>query len=508
MLVGGGQSNWSSYPWLAFIIGLAIAGLWPEQWPVIYYYGGLAGLACGSSVLSFKRRWLIILCLALGFGRAHLALVTKEAIISQLICSNKVMTMRGEIVGQPQTRSSGGSQLIVKIKSAQCGHEAIHFHGRAMIYGPDNWLDSKVGEEWQFTGKLKTWPAGGVFSYRYSLFSRGVGAIMAGEKRQLVGRRPPNLWLKLVSGQQHLAEVLTTSLPEPAASLAGPLIWGGASRLSAEWRHNLAITGLSHITAVSGFNISLLIILLFNNLLLLRCPRLLASTVTSIVIVVYLALIGCPASAVRAGLLGLLMLWGRQLGRVVQAYHLLLISASLMLIVNPFYLWGDLGFGLSYLAVLGLMTWTNRWDNIIKRLPLVRYPFIRDNLAVTLAAQMWTWPLIFWQFGQISLIAPLANLLVVWALPWLTIFLLLASPIAWLWPAGQVFIFAPAGWLLNVLLMIIKYLAHLPLAGFMVDWPYCWRIIVGIVYYLLTIILLRKFTLTNNDYVVTPKKVV
>jgi competence protein ComEC len=121
---------------------------------------------------------------------------------------------------------------------------------------------------------------------------------------------------------------------------------------------------------------------------------------------------------------------------------------------------------------------------------------------------MWTWPLIFWQFGQISLIAPLANLLVVWALPWLTIFLLLASPIAWLWPAGQVFIFAPAGWLLNVLLMIIKYLAHLPLAGFMVDWPYCWRIIIGIVYYLLTIILLRKFTLTNNDYVVTPKKVV
>ncbi|HPX64932.1 MAG TPA: DUF4131 domain-containing protein, partial [bacterium] len=238
MLRGGGQSHWSSYPWLAFIIGLAIAGLWPEQWPVIYYYGGLAGLAYGSSFLPLKKRWLIILCLTLGFGRAHLALVTKEAVASHLICSNKIMTMRGEIVGQPQPRSNGGSQLIVKVKLAQCGHEVIKFNGRAMIYGPDNWLDSKVGEEWQFSGKLKPWPVGGVFSYRYSLFSRRIEVIMAGEKRQLVGRRPLNLWLRLVNGQQHLAEVLTTSLPEPAASLAGPLIWGGASRLSAEWRHN------------------------------------------------------------------------------------------------------------------------------------------------------------------------------------------------------------------------------------------------------------------------------
>jgi len=493
MSVGGGQSNWSSYPWLAFIIGLAIAGLWPEQWPAIYYYVGLVGLAWGSSFIPRKTRWLIILCLALGFGRAHWALVNKEAATHQLICSNKIVTIRGEIVGQPQPRSSGGSQLIVKIKSAQCGVETVSVSGRAMIYGPDSWLDSGVGEEWQFTGKLKNWPEGGVFSYRYSLFSRGVGIIMASEKRQLVGRKPPNLWLKLVNGQQRLADVLTTSLPEPAASLAGPLIWGGAGRLPAEWRNALALTGLSHITAVSGFNISLLIILLFNNLLLLHCPRLLASTTTSLVIVLYLALIGAPASAVRAGLLGLLMLWGRQLGRLGQAYHLLLISASLMLLANPFYLWGDLGFGLSYLAVLGLMTWTKWWTKLIERLPLIRYPLIRDNLAVTLAAQTWTWPLIFWQFGQISVIAPLANLLVVWALPWLTIFLLLASPLGWLWPEAQVFIFMPAGWLLTILLTIIKYLAHLPCAGFIVNWPDNWRIIICLVYYILTLILLKNW---------------
>ena len=119
---------------------------------------------------------------------------------------------------------------------------------------------------------------------------------------------------------------------------------------------------------------------------------------------------------------------------------------------------------------------------------------ISENLAVTLAAQVWTWPLIFWQFGQISLIAPLANLLVVWALPWLTVFLLLASPLAWLWPAGGVFIFAPAGWLLNILLAIIANLANWPAAGFIVEWPDNWRIAIVVVYYGLTMVLLRKLS--------------
>ncbi|NCU30092.1 hypothetical protein EOM60_05855 [Candidatus Saccharibacteria bacterium] len=115
-----------------------------------------------------------------------------------------------------------------------------------------------------------------------------------------------------------------------------------------------------------------------------------------------------------------------------------------------------------------------------------------NNLAVTLAAQVWTWPLIFWQFGQISLIAPLANLLVVWALPWLTVFLLLASPLAWLWPSAGIFIFAPAGWLLNTLLAIIANLASWPGAGFMVEWPDGWRIAIVVVYYGLTLVLLRR----------------
>lgn len=492
---GGGQFFPASRYWLAFVLGITLVGLWPNNWSVIYFYSLLLGVLL-ATIFSGRAKWsvlLIILCLAGGFWRAASVLQLAEATTKTMACPSHKIVVSGQLVNQPQTRSSGGSQLIIKAVRYNCGSVWQVWPGRVLIYGPDIWsTGARAGQRWQFSGQLTDWPTGGVFSYRYYLFNQGVRAVLKADQRQLVANQPRNWWFYLVNGQERLSQALANSLPEPAASLAGPLVWGGAGRLSAEWRQRLAITGLSHITAVSGFNISLLIMLFVNNLIILGWPRRSATIIASLIIVIYVLLIGAPASALRAGLLGLLMLWGQQFGRLGRVGHLLLISATLMLVFNPFYFWGDLGFSLSFAAVFGLLYWTESWQRWLQRIPLLRQKVISENLAVTLAAQVWTWPLIFWQFGQISLIAPVANLLVVWALPWLTVFLLLASPLAWLWPSAGVFIFVPAGWLLNILLAIIANLASWPWAGFIVEWPDNWRIAIIVVYYGLTLVLLRR----------------
>ncbi|NCU44127.1 ComEC family competence protein [Candidatus Falkowbacteria bacterium] len=494
---GGGQFFPASRYWLAFVIGIALVGLWPDNWSLVYFYSSLLGILL-TVVVGGRLRWpvlLFILCLVAGFWRAASVLQLAKTTARTLLCSGRDIMVSGQLASQPQTRASGGSQLIIKNVRYNCGPTWQTWPGRVLIYGPDVWLNSaQVGQTWQFSGRLAEWPTGGVFSYRYYLFNQGVRAVLKADQRQLLANQPRNWWFYLVNGQQRLSKALSSGLPEPAASLAGPLVWGGAGRLSAEWRQRLAITGLSHITAVSGFNISLLITLFVNNLIILGWPRRWATIIASLVITAYVLVIGAPASAVRAGLLGLLMLWGQQFGRLGRVGHLLLVSAALMLAFNPFYFWGDLGFSLSFAAVFGLLYWAEYWQKWLKYLPLLRQPLINENLAVTLAAQMWTWPLIFWQFGQISIIAPLANLLVIWALPWLTVFLLLASPLAWLWPAAGVFIFAPAGWLLNILLAIIANLASWPGAGFLVEWPDSWRVAIILVYYGTTLFLLRKLS--------------
>lgn len=498
---GGGQFFPASRYWLAFILGIALVGLWPNNWPLTYFYSGLLGFILASFVI-YRLNWpilLCILCLAVGFWRANSVLKLAEATTKTLVCCSRDIIISGQLINQPQIRSNGGSQLIIKQVNYNCGSGWQVWPGRVLIYGPDIWVNgAQTGQLWQFNGRLNHWPTGGVFSYRYYLLNQGVRIIIKADQRQLlVDSSTNNWWLWLVNGQQRLSSALTNSLTEPSASLAGPLVWGGAGRMSAEWRQRLAITGLSHITAVSGFNISLLVMLFVNNLIILGWPRRWATIMASLAITAYVLVIGAPASALRAGLLGLLMLWGQQIGRLGRVGHLLLVSAVLMLAFNPFYFWGDLGFSLSFAAVFGLIYWTKPWQKWLQRLPLLGQPLISENLAVTLAAQTWTWPLIFWQFGQISLIAPLANLLVIWALPWLTIFLLLASPLAWLWPTAGVFIFAPAGWLLNVLLTIIANLASWPWAGFIVEWPDSWRVVIILIYYGLTMFLLRKLSQKN-----------
>jgi competence protein ComEC len=490
---GGGQFFPASRYWLAFIFGIALVGLWPSHWSVAYFYGGLLGIALAGLTGKRKRSVLVLaLCLAIGFWRADTALVSAVTTTSSLSSSGD-MIIKGRLVSRPQLRSSGGSQMIIKDINYYSHSGWRTWPGRVLVYGPESWLSgAQAGQSWQFSGRLAAWPVGGVFSYRYYLLNRSARAILQADQRQLVASQPQNWWFCLVNGQERLSQALANSLPEPAASLAGPLVWGGAGQISAEWRQRLAITGLSHITAVSGFNISLLLVLFIDNFIILGWPRRWATISASLVIAIYVLVIGAPASAVRAGLFGLLLVWGRYCGRLGRSGHLLLISAAVMLAINPFYFWGDLGFSLSFAAVFGLLYWTELWQKWLRRIPLLRLPLISENLAVTLAAQMWTWPLIFWQFGQISMIAPLANLLVVWALPWLTVFLLLASPLACLWPAGGVFIFAPAGWLLKILLAIIANLANWPAAGFIVEWPSGWRIGIIIIYYGLTVVLLRR----------------
>ncbi|HNW55516.1 MAG TPA: ComEC/Rec2 family competence protein [bacterium] len=491
---GGGQISLASYPWLAFILGIGLMAFWPAIWPKIIVLSLLLGLTGGFLFFRATRRlsWLIFFFL-LGLWRFSAASENFNQKSLPSSCYGQPIIIQGELVGQPKAKAFGGYSAMLKQASYNCGQGFTHFDFKVLVNSTAVWpIDTEPGQIWQVSGKAEPLPAGGVFSYRFYLFRQKVGAIIKAKDKQLIAQKKSNLWQLLQSGQIKLAKNLTKALPEPAASLAGPLVWGGDGQLTPEWQQKLSATGLSHITAVSGFNISLLVLLIANNLLLISFPRRSAIAVTSLIISVYVLLIGAPASAVRAGLFGLLILWGKETGRASLDIHLLLISASLMLVVNPFYLWGDLGFGLSFLAVLGLIYWTDFWQTWLERWPVVRLKIIKESLASTLAAQVWTWPLIFWQFGQISLIAPLANLLVVWALPWLTISLLLASFSTLFYPAVGVFIFAPAGWLLKILLEVIAFLASLPLASYLVDWPDNLKILVVALYYLFTVILAKR----------------
>jgi competence protein ComEC len=209
-----------------------------------------------------------------------------------------------------------------------------------------------------------------------------------------------------------------------------------------------------------------------------------------------------PASAMRAGLMGFLVLWALYLGRINKMENALALAAVIMLIANPKVLRDDIGFQLSFLALLGLVYVYPLVDRFFakikiprpaKALAFLRVPGsfkIRETAAMTTAAQITTLPVIIYNFSQASPVAVLSNILVLWTLPALMIVfpavLLAASVIRQI----DFVIFLIPDMILRYIIFVAEQSVRLPYAYMKVDlygnWP------IWIVYYAFWIWLVRK----------------
>ncbi|MBP6017094.1 MAG: DNA internalization-related competence protein ComEC/Rec2 [Candidatus Promineofilum sp.] len=278
-------------------------------------------------------------------------------------------------------------------------------------------------------------------------------------------------WLLRVKARSR--GVIAASLPEPHAALLTGILLGDDSGIPRQLEQDFRETGTTHIIAISGFNIAIIIALL-DSLTAPLLPRRTAAVLIMVFIGLYAVLVGASGSVVRASIMGITYLVGRRLlGRPTVAVAGLFTAAFLMTAARPDTLW-DVGFQLSFAATLGLMLYAGPWTRRLDRgAGLVFAPQVRgrvvgvvaDVLVVTLAAQVLTLPLILFHFGRLSLASLPANFLVLPAQPAVMatggLTMLLGSALPFV---GQV-----AGWVawlfLNYTIAVIRLLALMPAAS-------------------------------------------
>ncbi|MEK7587210.1 MAG: ComEC/Rec2 family competence protein [Patescibacteria group bacterium] len=251
-------------------------------------------------------------------------------------------------------------------------------------------------------------------------------------------------------------------LPEPHAGLLAGILFGTKATLSRELVTALTTTGTLHIVALSGMNITILAGLV--NMTLLRfINRRVASVVTIALIVGFILFVGPSPSIIRAGIMGGISLLAIVFGRQTWGLLSWILAVSIMLLLNPSWI-TDLSFQLSALATLGMILFGGK---TIEKTNFY-WSLIRDDLRLTLAAQVFTIPLIFWYFHRMSLISPLTNILIGWVMQPLTVFGLLAAFAGWIFlPLGQVIAW-PAWALLQYVIVAVEWTARVP--GASVGW--------------------------------------
>lgn len=258
---------------------------------------------------------------------------------------------------------------------------------------------------------------------------------------------------------------IDSALPEPHASFMKGLLLGERAAMPADLVQKFKQAGVSHIVALSGYNITLVGALLVDVLLLMTIPFRAAFWIAGSSIVLFVLLTGAQASVVRAAIMGILVLVAAREGRMYHMTNALIFAGATMLSIHPYLLRFDVGFQLSFLATIGLIYLTALVDRMLgyieyrarillqgKRLgPQKEHRIVngvKKILSETIAAQLAVLPLLAYLFGGVSVIAPVSNLFVLAAIPYAMILGFFTGALGFIWQPMSI----TAGWLAWIVL--------------------------------------------------------
>lgn len=240
---------------------------------------------------------------------------------------------------------------------------------------------------------------------------------------------------------------------ESAELLLGILI-GRDEGISWKLREQFRFAGLSHIFAISGYNVSLVVAAVFWIFIWMGLWRRQAFWGSIFFIIAFTIFVGGSASVVRASVMALIVLFSREVERIVSPVLLLLYTAVVMVIFSPHVVY-DIGFQLSFAATAGLLFLDVK---IFRLFPPCIPKWVRKNISQSFAAFLPVAPIIFFHFRTFSLIGPFANLLVLPTIPLIMLFGFISLVASYIFfPLAQI-LAAPAWVLLEGIQKFVEFL--------------------------------------------------
>lgn len=258
--------------------------------------------------------------------------------------------------------------------------------------------------------------------------------------------------------RRQFAAGMESALPEPLASFGLGLLIGQRSTLPDSVAAALSAAGLTHIIAVSGYNLT--IIMRAVRRLLHKRSKYQIMVISLLLMGLFLLMTGFSASIVRAAIVSSLSLLAWYYGRNVRPLLLLALAAVITAGWNPFYIWSDVGWYLSFLAFFGVLIIAPLID---KRLFGTEEPKVLTALLTeSFCALLMTVPFVLYIFQQVSLVALMANLLIVPLVPMGMLFALAAGLAGMLVPVLSGIIALPARILLTYMLDLAELMSRIP----------------------------------------------
>ncbi len=450
---------------VGFVLGVLLRSLMPLNIFIVLCIGIIAMAMILFFTLISKNKWGIVIsvCLLLccvGIFRFHMVDTLPPLIFESQLDQKSSFT--GIIIDEPDTRENN-IKLITEI---QTDNEKTHI----LITAPLG-EDYAYGDKIEIQGTLEKpenfiTDQGKEFDYINYLRKDGILYVMGYPKIEVISHgNGGSIKRILFFVKEKFIQNINSLIQAPESILMGGLILGEKSSFSQELRSQFINTGTIHIIALSGYNVTIVaewIMKIFSQISYL--PKNFGIGFGIVAIVLFIIMTGASSTAIRAGIMAILVLIARITGRNYDVGRALILAGVFMILLNPFVLVYDVSFQLSFIATIAVIFYAPRIEKYFLWVPKTFQ--LRDIVSVTAAAYIFVCPFILYKMGNLSLVALPANIL---SLPFIPFTMFLG------FITGFVGIFSyilgvPVGYVsylfLHYELWVIDFFAHLPFAAF------------------------------------------
>ncbi len=416
------------FAWIAlgFISGIILHNLWR---PSVENIAVLATLTLGIAYL--VRRWKVAFAIVMVFGFLVLGWLCDHS--RWLFFDNDIYFQRNTIdfsqipvrgtvdseIRMSKIYSATRTSFELKLSEIKVGEQWQKCSGRVLVnlfqeislhYGDDIVLTGKLHYPYDFS-------QGSKFSYKDYLARQGIRFVLSVKKDspvEILRSHQGNLIVaQLLEWRTRGNKIFADHLDSSQASLMQAMLLGERLNIPQFLKDAFAQTGTTHILAISGLNVAIVVGVLFILLRMIPGPTAMPYFLTRFFITAYVLLTGASASVVRAGIMSVVLLTAFVIERESDGINSLCFAAFLILYMDSNNLF-NIGFQLSFLSVLAILIFYPLFMGILK--PVLKkklLKFLAESMAVTFAATLGVGGLIAYYFGMVTPVSLLANILVV-----------------------------------------------------------------------------------------------
>ncbi|MCH7745284.1 MAG: ComEC family competence protein, partial [Chloroflexi bacterium] len=467
----------------AFMVGVFLAGRYGLPLPALGLFA-IAALMLGALLGSMRRSLmpaLLVLVLLLGMFRVEIFESDQTSALAEYH-SRHSLQVRGLVVSDPEP-AGAFTRFRLRVESVKQDDEWLDVSGDALVTlrvssSLARLRDSpyfRYGDRLLLEGALEAPPVLEEFDYPAYLARQGIVSVMSFPDSTLLDEGQGALFYRWLYGtRRSIADSLARLVPEPQASMGQALLLGIRDNLPDKLVEEFRVTGTSHILAISGLHVGILLgISLITGAWMFGRRHHIYLLMPFVLMSLYALISGMSPSVTRAAIMGSVYLAALLLGRPRSVLPSLGLAAALMVAVSPSVLL-SLSFQLSFAAMVGIISVMSLVGKARSRTqPTILSTLITwlmGAIAISIAATLATLPLIAFYFERVSLVGILATLLVMPALPLALVAHAIAGILGLLgtWPAQ---LFGWIAWAATAYITgVVGLIARFPVASVGIGW--------------------------------------